>query len=101
MHTAAQNIFQKIAFAFAPSGNVVQDPTNRTTANGTTALEKKGLLKIEHALGRRVCCEAGAVWITLDGDRRDVVLEAGQVFVSDRNATMVITGLDPATISIV
>lgn len=34
---------------------------------------------------RRVECLTGVIWITQDGDRRDIILEAGQAFELDRD----------------
>jgi Protein of unknown function (DUF2917) len=100
MQTAAHNMFRKLAFAFAPTRSAAQGPTGRTTVNGPVVLAKRGLLKIDKSLGRRICCDSGLVWITLGGDYRDIFLEAGQVFVSDRNTKMVILAVKPATIRI-
>lgn len=40
--------------------------------------------RMQGALGWRVRALRGEVWITQDGDIRDIVLEAGQEFIVDR-----------------
>ncbi len=44
-------------------------------------------------------CESGAVWITQDNDVRDVVLTAGDRFVSDRRATVLVYALQPTVVT--
>ena len=42
----------------------------------------------------------GAVWVTQDGDLNDVVLDAGQTHVLERDATVLIQALDAACVSV-
>lgn len=57
-------------------------------------LGKGEVRRVRLPLGRRVECLAGVLWITQDGDRRDVVLEAGDAFVFDRHdADALVSGL--------
>ncbi len=51
-------------------------------ANGSHA-------RMQDALGWRVTAAHGTLWITQDGDRRDVVLKAGESFAFDRPAALV------------
>lgn len=44
------------------------------------ALRARQLHHIADIAGLRLRCEAGSLWITLDHDPRDIVLEAGQDF---------------------
>ncbi len=52
--------------------------------NGARFLEKGHLRHLHAAAGRRVECLSGSIWITQDGDRRDIVLGAGEAFDFDR-----------------
>jgi hypothetical protein len=45
-------------------------------------------------VGRSVECLSGSIWITQEGDRRDVVLGAGQAFAFDRHADALLSAFD-------
>ena len=53
------------------------------------ALSKGGHARMQDALGWRVTAAKGTLWVTQDGDRRDVVLKAGESFAFDRPAALV------------
>ena len=46
------------------------------------------------AFGRSVECLSGSLWITQDGDRRDIVLAPGECFAFDRPGDALISALD-------
>ena len=43
--------------------------------------------------GAIVACERGCIWLTQDGDPRDVVLAGGQVHRVDRRSRVIVTAL--------
>jgi hypothetical protein len=45
-------------------------------------LAARALLDIADISGTQVVCRRGSLWITLDNDPRDIVLEAGESFFS-------------------
>lgn len=45
----------------------------------------------------RVRCETGTLWITVDGDTRDIVLTAGEEFSRTEAGPLAIFGLDDAS----
>jgi hypothetical protein len=45
-------------------------------------LAARALLDIPDISGTQVACRRGSLWITLDNDSRDIVLEAGESFFS-------------------
>jgi hypothetical protein len=46
-------------------------------------------------------CLEGCVWLTHDGDCRDVVIDAGQSFVADRDSRLLIHALSGSSIRLV
>jgi hypothetical protein len=49
---------------------------------------------LRSALNARLTAVSGVAWITLDGDRRDIVLEPGQSFVVDSDRPVMIYALN-------
>ena len=50
-------------------------------------------VRIENALGRRIAVLEGHVWVTQDGDPRDIVLFTGDGFRFDRSAPAIVSAL--------
>jgi hypothetical protein len=48
--------------------------------------------------GQRIECVSGCIWLTHDGDCRDVVLKAGQAHVLDRSSRLLIHALGSSAI---
>ena len=64
------------------------------------ALAADQFVKLEDAVGVRLVSRCGSVWITQDGDSRDIVLEAGEAFVLDRVGPSIVQALGPAVLAI-
>ena len=60
---------------------------------------KGSLLSLGQGNQVEIGCESGAVWITQDNDPRDVVLNAGERFVSDRSGTVLVYALQPTVLT--
>ncbi len=59
-------------------------------------IDLRELLVIDDARDQLLTCESGELWITQDGDRRDVILPAGQSWRIDRSGPLVLSAFKPA-----
>ncbi len=53
------------------------------------------------ARGTRIACADGVLWITQYGDLRDIVLNAGDAFVVDRDGKVVVNALSDSAFAVV
>ena len=53
-------------------------------------LPRRGTLALNHAEGTVIAVDHGCLWLTLEGDVRDVILERGMRFTIDRSGRTVI-----------
>jgi hypothetical protein len=63
-------------------------------------LRRGELLALRGRRGVRIESRRGAIWVTQDGDPNDVVLDAGQACVLERDAPVLIQALDPAWVAV-
>lgn len=69
-------------------------------SGGAICLQRDQHIYFRDAAGWMVRARSGTVWITQDGDSRDIVLKSGQSFVMDRNGVALLTPLDKADICV-
>ena len=50
---------------------------NTTAVNTIVPLAHKTTLRVPDAAGLEITCTSGSLWLTLDGDLRDIILSAG------------------------
>ncbi len=60
---------------------------------GRLTLRKQGVALLKHSRGAGVAVRQGTAWLTIDGERRDVVLEPGESFVISSDADVVISAI--------
>jgi hypothetical protein len=63
-------------------------------------LEARSIHRIENGSGLQVTCLEGVLWLTLEGDNRDIALTAGRSFTIDRDGLTVVYALKPSTITV-
>ncbi len=64
-------------------------------------VRRGGVLRLQEAEGTVVTCHAGAVWVTLEDDPRDILIEAGESFVIDRGGLSLVCAIaGPAEVAI-
>ena len=63
----------------------------------TRPLARGRIRRVTRALGQRVECVSGTLWVTQDGDPRDIVLRAGDSFAFDHRGDALISALDDAS----
>lgn len=71
----------------------------RTNAS-VHALTKGSTYTLQQPYGLRVECLEGCVWITLDRDKRDTVLEAGESYSADHQSRALVHALVASNIRI-
>ncbi len=64
------------------------------------ALPRRGLMSIRGGRGAVLFVDHGEVWVTQEGDRRDVVLTAGAWFRLDRNGTAILQARRAAAVTL-
>ena len=57
-------------------------------------------LALRDARGHTVTCLSGSVWLTMEGDRRDVMLEPGSSFVVDRDGLTLLAAQRPSAVEV-
>lgn len=62
----------------------------------TRHLHKGEILRLAHGRGRRIESLAGSLWITVDHDRRDIVVDAGEGYTVDAPGDVIVSALDDA-----
>lgn len=64
------------------------------------SLGQNSMLHLPDAAGVQIACRNGTVWITLEGDPRDIVLEAGERFASIEHRNALVMAMAPSSISV-
>lgn len=61
-------------------------------------LSRHELVTVSDARAHEIRCESGELWITLDGDRRDIILGAGKAWRIDGDGAVAISALRDSTL---
>lgn len=66
----------------------------------TVQMRKRQVVTLGKLPGRTVRCTAGTIWLTHDGDAKDVVLCAGETHVCTSSARVLVQALDDGGFSV-
>lgn len=74
--------------------------TPDATANADAAVElpHRAMLKLPDAAAVQIECRSGSLWITLDGDPRDFIVEAGESFSAGAHTQAIVYALRAAVL---
>lgn len=64
----------------------------------TVSLERERSLRIARGAEVQVTCASGVLWVTREGDPRDLILTAGQSFTIKHRGLTLVTALKPSTV---
>lgn len=77
-----------------------QGNTSTNPMHTVGILDKGETLALQSPVGYSIECMEGCVWVTLDGDTRDVVICSGQTYWPDRNSRALVHALDKSQVSV-
>ena len=63
-------------------------------------LQKGQTMRLEHGSASRIVCCEGSLWLTRDGDIRDVVLRQGQCLRFEGTRDVLVSAFEPARFSV-
>jgi hypothetical protein len=64
------------------------------------SLAHQGMFSLADAAGLQMTCREGSLWITLDNDTRDIVLSAGESFLTTQHRRAIIYAMGPSSLSL-
>ena len=73
---------------------------SNTTHPHQLGLARRELLDIPDVSGVQITCTQGSLWITLDHDPRDIVLEAGESFFSTEHRRALAYALEASALAL-
>ena len=68
-----------------------------TSAPQAAHLQRRQVFNLRARKGQRIECRSGQLWITQDGDPRDVILDADQCFTLDRSGHTLVSALEDSS----
>jgi hypothetical protein len=64
------------------------------------ALEREASLRVEPGARVEICCLSGALWVTQEGDPRDLFLARGESLALSPRGLTLVTALEPTTLRV-
>ena len=66
----------------------------------TVEMAHQTLYEVPDAWGLTLRCESGCLWVTLDNDARDIILDAGQSFVPQEHQRAIVYALETSRLKL-
>ena len=73
---------------------------NASSKQFDLSLAHQAVFRVTDAAGVQIDCHSGSLWVTLDGDPRDILLAAGDHFVATEHRHALIYALAPSSLSL-
>ncbi len=70
------------------------------TAPLDLSLAHQAMFSVSDAAGVQITCHEGSLWVTLDDDPRDVVVDAGASFLTTEHRRALIYAMGPSSLSL-
>jgi hypothetical protein len=67
----------------------------------TLSLARDGLLALRDAQGTQILCHEGVIWVTQEGDIRDIIIGPGDALTVRAPGLTVVTAVQPSTLTLV
>jgi len=64
------------------------------------SLNRNSTFNIHDSAGLRIECRLGTLWVTLDGEYRDTILEPGQCFTTEEHGLVILNALTNSCVRI-
>ena len=84
-------------FRRAPAPATTRRPV-ASAGPSSQSLHKTATLVVRNPMGVTVECIQGSLWLTHDGDCKDIILEAGQRYSSATRGRLLVHALEPAQV---
>jgi hypothetical protein len=85
---------------FIPIMNVKGLTMNITPPAFDMGLSRRATFSLDDAAGVRITCRRGSIWLTLDNDPRDVVLQSGDSFLTTEHRRAILYALDASCVNL-
>lgn len=73
----------------------------RVNHTSQVALDRGDIVELPDPAGRTLVCRAGVLWLTIDDDPKDIVLEAGQCYEASGHRRLLVSALAAARFDVV
>ena len=77
-----------------------KEPVDERIVADGVFLEHRGVLRVTNGTGLLVAAHAGTLWITENGDPRDVIVTSARSYRIEGNGLVIINALEPASVTI-